>query len=532
VTPTGEQTLTLNPAQLRALKNWTPEERPYKTLPVMVIPRGKPSVERVQEAVGQLIGAHQALRSRLVGDEASGWRQLVLSWQEAIDGLDFTVHDALRDMDGTVDPVALRHGPVDPEVRALTCRVYTCGERVHLVLLSVSHLFADGVSQQLLYRTLDAALSDPTASVAQPAAQAANFAGDVMAAAVRRNTDVWKDFLRAAPRTCVFTAGPRSTLEEIKAAQLTLPESLVKEMTRGSRALGVSPYTLWATAVNLLVSRCTGAHSMVFKTQLANRTTPAEFEAVAQVAQAAFIPIAGNCQDTVKERTASVLKASLHGQSIGMYDVVELLDWLDREPVRRGTAFRPAFEINYAASIRGARLPQLSQADPRQEFRESQRADPQAAGADLALAVWQEPGATVVTLRAKPPVWRARPATQLLEELIATIEAICLDPDLAAADVPAEPFPGREHLLGGHPSGALIDGDQMKQLLMSCPQVRSADFALLRDDATGLSATVATSRPTEPAELLQTYTEGQRWTDGTVVPAELAISVVDEGASA
>jgi hypothetical protein len=42
---------------------------------------------------------------------------------------------------------------------------------------------------------------------------------------------------------------------------------------------------------------------------------------------------------------------------------------------------------------------------------------------------------------------------------------------------------------------------------------------------------VATGGPADRAELLRAYTEGQRWTDGTVVPAELEISVLDEGAS-
>ncbi|MFF5784669.1 condensation domain-containing protein [Streptomyces sp. NPDC012693] len=531
MTRSAEHTLTLNPAQLRALKNWSPDERPRKTLPVLLLTPAGPSVERVREVVGQLVRAHQALRSRLVDDGAGGRRQLVLGPREAVEGLDFTVRDAPVDADGEIDPLGVRHGAVDPEERALTCRAYVRDDRVRLVLLSVSHLFADGVSQQLLYRTLDSALADPSAEVVPPPLQAADFAGDRMTAAVRRNTDAWKDLLRSAPRACVFTAGTRDAEEEVRAAQLTLPDSLVKELPRGSRALGVSPYALWATAMNLLVSRCAGADSMVFKTQSANRVRPAEFEAVAQLAQAAFIPVVGARSDTVERRAASVFEAGLRGQALGMYDTVELLDWLDREPVRRGVAFRPAFEINYAASIRGARLPQVSGGAPRQEFQESQRADPHAAGADLALAVWQEPGATVVTLRAKPPVWRARSAARLLDEVIATVEAMCREPGLSVADVPVEPLPGRERLLGGHPSGAPIDGDQMSRLLLSYPHVRSAGFALPPDGVGGLCATVATGGPADRAELLRAYTEGQRWTDGTVVPAELEISVLDEGAS-
>ncbi|MFE7580052.1 condensation domain-containing protein [Streptomyces gardneri] len=531
MTQFGQQVFALNPAQLRALKNWTPSERPHKILPVLLPTPGNPSVGRVRDVVGQLIGAHQALRSRLVAADTGGWQQLVLSPQEAVEGLDFAVHDAPIDSDGAVDVLGVRHDAVDPEERALACRVYTSGERVRLVLLSVSHLFADGVSQQLLYRTLDTALSDPAAQVAPPATQAADFAGDLMTAAMRSNTDAWKNLLRSAPRACVFTTGPRDPQEEIHAAQLTLPKDLVSELPRGSRALGVSPYALWATAMNLLVSRCTGADSMVFKTQMANRTRPAEFEAVAQLAQAAFIPVIGDRSDTVKGRAATVFEAGLQGQGIGMHDTVELLDWLDHEPVRRGVAFRPAFEINYAASIRGARLPQLSRGSPRQEFRESQRADPQAAGADLALAVWQEPGTTVVTLRAKRPVWRARSAVRLLDELIATVEAICREPDLKVVDVPVTPFQGRERLLGSHPSGAPIDRDQMSRLLLAHPHVRSAGFGLYPCGATGVHATVIAGRPTDPAELLRAYTERQRWTDGTVVPAELEISVLDEGAS-
>jgi hypothetical protein len=532
VNPAGDRTLALNSAQLRALRNWSPEERPSKTLPILLFTPSGPTVQRVRAVVSQLIGAHQALRSRLVPDAEGGLRQLVLSKEEAVAELVFIIDESNPALKDSIDLTGLRQEPVDPEERALRCRVHTENGRVRAVLLSVSHLFADGVSQQLLYRTLDAALSDPATEVAEPSLQAADFAGDRTADVVRSNTRAWKDLLRDAPRYCVFTPGPRPPREEIRAVRTTIPDALVTELLQGSRALGVSPYTLWATAMNLLVARCTAQHSMVFKTQLANRSTPAEFGVVAQLAQAAFIPVAGAGHDTLAERAAAVFDASLRGQAIGMHDTLELLDWLDHEPVRRGVAFRPAFEINYAASIRGARLMQLSQGAPREEFRETQRTDPWAASADLAVAVWQESGTTVVTLQAKPSVWRARSADRLLDELLATVAAVCREPAMAADDVPVEPIPGSEQMLSGHLSGAKIDGGEMQRLLLSHPRVHSATFTLPANLAGGLSATVVAGYPADPMELMRTYTEGQRWMDGTVVPAELAVSVVDERASA
>lgn len=65
----------------------------------------------------------------------------------------------------------------------------------------------------------------------------------------------------------------------------------------------------------------------------------------------------------------------------------------------------------------------------------------------------------------------------------------------------------------------------VRELLLSHPGVRDAEFTLL-ENAPGsarLTATVTVDGRVDPAELIETYTERQRWIDGSVVPDELHI---------
>jgi hypothetical protein len=522
---------TLNPAQARGLRNWTRNEWPAKAIEVVVPTPGGPAVDLVRGVVAQLVAAHEALRSRLVRDADGSWRQQVMDRDTATRDLAFDTCELPPDQELTAFVAGLAPEPVDPERRGMRCRVFTRAGGVRVVLLSLSHFFADGVSQLLLWRTLHGVLEKGDTRVVSPPLQAQDFSGERLAPAVRENTRAWRDFLVGAPRCCVFAATDRAAVEEVHGAESRVPESLVRALPGATRALGVTPYTVWTTATSLLVSRYTGHHSMVFKTQLANRTRPAEFRAVAQLAQAAFIPVAGSERDTAADRAAAVFEAGLRGQGIGIHDTVGLLGWLDDASRRRGASFRPAFDINYGASIGGARLPQVTQGTGRREFRESQRMDPRSGAADLAVTVWQESGATTVTLRVKPPLWGLHPVGDVLDELLATVEALARQPDLTVDGVPAAPLPGRDQLLRDPVSGVDIDPAAMDRLLRSHPCVVSAAFTVPpgADRDRGVSATVVTDRPVDGTELVHIYTEAQRRMDGTVVPARLDLSFVDEG---
>ncbi|MGW4971301.1 condensation domain-containing protein [Streptomyces albidoflavus] len=531
MTSAEASTFTLNPAQARGLRNWTRREWPAKAIEVVVPTPGGPAVELLRDTVAQLVDAHEALRSCLVRGPDGSWRQRVVDRETAARDLAFDTCELPADQDLTAFVAGLGPEPVDPEHRAVRCRAFTRAGDVRVVLLSLSHFFADGVSQLLLWRTLHGVLEKRDTKVVSPSLQARDFSGERLAPAVRENTRAWRDLLADAPRCCVFAATDRAPVEEVHCAETRVPESLVHALPGAARALGVTPYTVWTTATSLLVSRYTGHHSMVFKTQLANRTRPAEFRAVAQLAQAAFIPVAGGERDSAADRAAAVFEAALRGQGIGIHDTVALLGWLDEASRRRGASFRPAFDINYGASIGGARLPQVSEGTGRREFRESQRTDPRSGAADLAVTVWQESGATTLTLRVKPPLWGQRPAGEILDDLLACVEALVSRPESTADDMPAPPLPGRDRLLRDPVSGVDIDPEAMNRLLRADPRVVSAAFTLPSGTGRdrGVSAAVVTDRPVDGTELVHTYTEAQRLMDGTVVPARLELSFADEG---
>lgn len=507
----------LNPMQRRVLRNWTPYERPAKLVKVLVpLPEGRP-FDSVLATVARLVRKHENLRSRLARDDAGGLRQEVLDADFVLAGLPVLEYEAAeRGRLGHTLSLLTPH-PVDPELRSLHCTVATSGGRVFGVLLSIPHVFADGISHQLLYQEL----ARPAESAGPPVRRSP---GD---AEVADNTAHWKDVLRHAPRFCTYSGAVRERWERMEWAQARLPDEDQAAISRTTRALGLTPYHLWTTAAHLLVGALTGQPETVLKTSVANRSAAADFGAVDQLANAVFIPIAGGAADTVDDRATRVFEAGLRGESHGYYDANGLLRWLDHDSIRSGAVFRPAFEINYGSAIWGARWPSMTGGPRRHVWEEVVRHDPGAAKADLELGVWHEHEATVVTLGARAPVWRARPAGRLLDDLLSVMRAMCRDPSRPAASLPVVPLAGPAGAIAGHRSGVAVDPTAMRRLLLLPDHVLDCSFGLMAGPRGGvMCATVRAGRPLDRDELLAEYARRQRWVDGTVVPDRLRVERV------
>lgn len=526
--------IQLNPAQRRGLKNWPADVLPRRTCPVAVGTPDGPSPNAVQGAVRRLVERHEGLRSQLVPAASGGWEQLVRSpgdpWG---DPGPFTLVPLSEAEEEDFDLVAVgdRLVPVDPMTCAIRCLLFVRNERVRGVLLSVSHMFADGVSQQLLSKELADCLAGPDRTPTRPVRQASDFAGDRLADIVRENTAAWKGFLQDVPRACTFSAALRKADEEVAGARVTLTEAQVADVRRAARALRVTPYTVWTTATSVLVSRYTGQHSMAFKTQMANRRNAEEFAAVAYMAQAGFIPLPGTGSDTLRERARAVLESSLKAHEIGVHDTVELLGWMDSHGIRRGASFRPAFEMNYAASIHGADLPQLAYPAEISSFTEPFHFDPFASAAILSVEVWQGREFTSLAVRLTTPLQGVLTPEGVVGDLFTVIAELGSATEKRVVDVPVKRLLGQSDLIDDPLSGTGVDEAMMLRLLRSHPAVASA--SVQRDTgwggtgrggaARGIDAAVVVDRPVTEEELMRTYVNRQRWMDGTVVPATLSI---------
>lgn len=527
MSPEGRR-IELNASQLRGLRNWPAHTLPDRTGSVVVpVPEGAP-IEVVRQAVIRLAARHEGLRSRLVTDDTGRWQQ-VLDDQHPLRDPELVTVAPLAEGE-RFDPVAAgdRLLPVDPAERSMRCLIHCRGGRAYGVQLSLSHLFADGVSQLLLSRELAESVAHPELPRGPARAQASDFAGDLTADRVKRSTEGWKQLLAGVPRACTYSGTPRSEQEEERWLRVTLTADQAAGILRASRALRVTPFLVWITAASVLVSRYTGQHAMTFKAQMANRSTPTEFEAVAQLAQGSYLPLPGTAADTVLDRARTALDSTLRASALGMHDSAELLHWLDSGPVRNGSVFRPAFEINYAAPLGSGRLPQLAYSVRPSTHNVRIRHDPDASAADLGIEIWQCQELTSVILRAKAPLLAIRSAEDILADLLVVLRAL-QTPDSTVQAVPVDRLPGRDAMLTDPRSGVALDPELMSRLLTCDSRVVSASF-LPRPAGTrafwGISAEVVVDRPVPAEELLNTYTARQRWLDGTLVPAELSVSTL------
>lgn len=530
MTAPGRRRIRLNPAQRRGLRNWPADVLPRRTVPVAVGTPDCPAPDAVRQAVRRLVERHEGLRSQLVPDGSGGWEQLVRGPDDPWPGAGpFTLVPLSEAEEEAFDLVAVGDQVVlvDPMAGAFRCLLFVRGERVRGVLLTVSHMFADGVSQLLLSRELVACLAGPEHTPTGPVGQASDFSGDRLADTARQNTAAWKRLLQDVPRACTFGAALRQRGEEVAGARVTLTDDQVANVRRAARALRVTPYMVWTTATSVLVSRYTGQHAMAFKTQMANRRTAAELAAVAYTAQAGFIPLPGKATDTLLDRAHAVLEGSLRADEIGVHDTVELLEWLDSPGIRRGASFRPAFEMNYGASIHGAHLQQLAYPAELSPFTEPFHFDPFASAAVLSVEVWQAPDFTSLAVRLTAPCQAVLTPEDVVGDLVTVLVELGSDAGKKVVDLPVKGLPGQSGLIDDPLGGVRVDEAMMVRLLHTHPAVRSA--AVRAETGRGISAAVVVDRPVTDEELMRTYVDRQRWMDGTVVPAVLSVSGAGRG---
>jgi hypothetical protein len=499
---TVERCLPFRPAQLRNLRNWAEDERADRAIAVVVVPARPVRPDAARAAVTELVRRHRALRSRLVEDADGNPRQQVLTAPAA--------DLALVETEG---PPAAAPERVDPAERALSGTLYVSSGRIVAVKLSLSHLFTDAFGAHAVVRELRTLLAG------EPLPPEPRQAGEVGAdpAAVRRDTERWKELLGAAPRSVTYSAVVREEYEKARRARLPLAPADDEQLAEAGRRLRVTRYVLWATAISALVSRVSGQHRQVFRSTYANRFTAEDFRVVDQLAQAVYVPIEGAAADSLRTRAERIATVSLRTYRRGHYDANELLGWLNAPERSRGAVFQPAFELNY---VPAAPADARGDTSPAPEVCElvDVRVDPWAAKADLAVAVSHVPG-PVLQLVARRPVGREPGA--LTADCLAVLRMLATSPDTPIAELPVPPFPAVAVLHAGHRSGALVDLDMTRRLVLSVPGVESCEL-LPRGER--LTARVTGRDPVRAPDLLRVLRERQPWWSGSVVPDDLVVT--------
>lgn len=517
--------LELNTAQLRNLRNWPSSEWPQKTLTFLVRPSTPITEEFALGVVRTLVSRHEALRSRLVVDDRGALVQEILPVSGDADG-DITWR--CTDLpDGVADRSIGGMRRLAPDKHAVLAEVRKVNGLVDEIHFTVSHVFADALGAQGLAREAQQ-LVDGEILDEVPAKQASDYAMAPFDKAIQDSTDYWKAELLSEPRSCTYSVAAREEFETVEVAELALDEAVLQRVSEACRSLRITENTFWLTAISTLVTKIAGESRQVFKTTYANRIEPSDFGAVAQLAQAVYLPIRGTGDDTLRARASVCQAALLPMFDHGGYNANTLIDWLNGPSAYRGISFQPAFEFNYVPLMRGRRYTPfarnagtaLNDHVRMTVFEDAMHMDPWTAKPDLQVTLIYVPFA-VLQIRARRPVFTQRDTGALLGDLLKVVGALCADTCADIATIDVATFPAVEPLLRGHRSGARISPEATSQLVTQHSLIDSCELEILSDGR--LQATLGSRGSIDPEQLWSALRSEQPWLSGAAVPDEFVL---------
>lgn len=513
--PTMEKTFPLNTAQLRNLRNWSEEELPTKVIAIVLRPAGV-GPEAVRRALSQVLARHEALRSRLTPDPATGWLQQVFTPEVAAGSVvEFVSVATAEDVRAQVRAPA---PPVPPTRQAVRAVASVHDGAVHLLRVWVSHVFVDAIGARAVENDLRAILATGRPSTRRPG-QASAFARGPDHPTVRANTRRWKDLFEDAPRACTYAPAHREHHEPVEHMLLPLTAESAHHLDSARERLRKPMSMVWVALGSALAQLLTGQCRQVFRSTYGNRRRPGDLAAVAQLAQATYVPIDGTPCDTFRDRLDMITRTTLPTYRWSEYDANELLDWLNMPQNCAGTVFQPAFEINYQPPLRGDGADRIEPARPR-AYQTRTRIDPRAGKADLALSITHEPG-PVLTLSARRPLARQRSAEQLAHDCLDLARSLTEAPDRPLAEVGSITRLPELAGLAQHHSGALVDLAATEKMILSVPGVHDCQLTVV--DSAMLHARIAGWVGPQD-DLLSHIRQLQCWRTGCVVPDSIDIT--------
>ncbi len=240
---------------------------------------GSVDADALEQALGALVARHEALRTTFVEVDGRAFQRIHAAMPPALVRLEVASEaDArARAAEEAAKPFDLAKGPL---MRASLVRH---GEAAHLLVLSMHHIVADGVSTMILTRELsrlyDAFVRREPAPLAEPRIDYADFAAwerrRLSGARLAEQTTFWKQYLAGAPAALELpTDRPRPAQKQSRGASVpvVIPPETAVAVRAFCRNVGVTPFMVLLTAFQVLLSRWSGQKDVVVGTPSANRT--------------------------------------------------------------------------------------------------------------------------------------------------------------------------------------------------------------------------------------------------------------------
>ena len=233
----------------------------------------------LERALGELVKRHETLRTTFAAIDGEPHQVIHSSGETPLLRV-----EAISEEDAHAVVAREAHTPFDlatgPLFRATLIRVR---HNIHLLLICTHHIATDGWSSGVLARELwtiyEAFAAGQPSPLAPIALDYADFAawqrgwltGDVL----ERQVAFWKELLIGAPAALELpTDRPRPAVKQYRggAVDVVVPAPIAAALRVTCRREGVTPFMIFLTAYQCVLSRWSGQSDVVVGTAIANRT--------------------------------------------------------------------------------------------------------------------------------------------------------------------------------------------------------------------------------------------------------------------
>ena len=260
-------------ARMWVLHELAPESAAYH-MPVLLRVKGALDAGRLGEALEQLVGRHEVLRTRLVEREGELVQEVldhgtVLLERQRMDRAEAEAHARAF----VSRPFALAEGEV------LRAALYEVAEGEQLLAFCMHHVASDGVSMQVLVREVGALYAGE--ALPPLVVQYADYAlwqrqwmeGE---GELERQLGYWTEQLRSVEPLALPTDHPRParTSDEAGRVPVALSPELGERVRAFARTAGTTPYVVWLSLFGAVLGRLGRQEDLAIGSPVANRRDP------------------------------------------------------------------------------------------------------------------------------------------------------------------------------------------------------------------------------------------------------------------
>lgn len=285
--------------------------------------RGPVDIERLEQAYRRVVARHEALRTQL--EDRGGELVQVIAAELEVEleahSLESSSAAAGLDSEEMVEAwveAQIAAGPAFDLASAPLCRaqLLSVAEHDHLLLVTLHHVIADGVSFDVFVRELAQAYEDPSRLEHSPVLQfrehLAWLNSHASGPAYVESRDYWHAQLADGPPLAELTTDrPRPPQKGFRGAKVEgcLTADCFENCQQLARELGVTPFALLTSMVAALIARHTGQSQLRLGTILDGRDRPASGSQIGLLASTAVL-----CLELDAARSWSELAQSVHSK--------------------------------------------------------------------------------------------------------------------------------------------------------------------------------------------------------------------------